>query len=731
MSKKKTSAKSRAISYRIKKLFEYNPLSGFTYRQIQKNVGKKYSKNHIIAEVKLLIEDGTLVEGDAQKVYSATHPNIPEMIAAKGKGKKKPKGRFVEGIIDLTSRGSGFLMVEGMEKDIFIAQRNMNRAFEGDKVKVKLTGVSKRGRTEGEIVEIIKRRTSKYICTISKSREYAFAVSEGKSVPVDFYVKGKNLQGAEDGDRVLVEMIGWPTDQKNPYGNVVEILGKPGDNDVEMISILLDKGFKLKFPKKVKKFANEIPMEISEEEIAKRIDFREILTFTIDPHDAKDFDDALSFQVLPNGNYQVGVHIADVSHYVPVDSPADKEARTRATSVYLVDRVIPMFPERVSNVVCSLRPHEEKLCFSAIFEMNDEAEVLKKEFGRTVIYSDRRFTYEEAQTIIETGEGDHAKEILILNKLATILREKRIKEGSIRFDRPEVRFRIDEDGKPLEVYQKIQKEANHLIEDFMLLANRAVATYFSNYVLGKQKITGVYRIHDQPEAEKLGNLKRMAGKFGYKGDFSNPKATAQSINNILVKAKGSPEANLLDVLAIRSMAKAEYSSGNIGHYGLAFEHYTHFTSPIRRYPDVMVHRILQDLLDKKPHWSKEAVDQICKHSSNMEKNAQQAERESVKYKQVEYLSERLGEEYDGVISGVQGYGFFVELEDNYCEGMVRTESLTDDRYIYDEDEFALVGFKTQKRFRIGNKVRIQVAATDLKTRTIDFELIKDLRDKEA
>lgn len=740
-------SKAKSISYRIRKLFEYNPLSGFSYRQIQKRVGQKYSKNLIAQEVDILISEGVLAKGPQETIYDAKNPVVPPRVVdkdedekenkkgkdkgnkkgkdeAKSKGKNKDKQKTVEGIVDLTARGSGFLMVEGMEKDIFIAQRNMNNAFEGDRVRLKMTGVSKRGRVEGKVVEILKRRQDSYVCTISKNKNFAFAVSESRGVPVDFYVKIKNLNGANDGDRVLIEMIGWPKSQKNPFGNVVSVIGKPGENDVEMISILMDKGFKLKFPKKVKKFANDIPMEIPAEEIAKRKDMREITTFTIDPHDAKDFDDALSIRTLENGNYEIGVHIADVSHYVPIDSEADKEARIRATSVYLVDRVVPMLPEKISNMVCSLRPHEEKLCFSAIFEMNEKAEVLSKEFTRTVIYSDRRFTYEEAQQVIETGEGEElVDEILTLDKLAKILRAKRIKEGSIRFDRPEIRFKLDETGKPIEVYQKIQKEANMLIEDFMLLANREVAAYFKNYVLGKEKIAGVYRIHDEPEEEKLENLKRMSAKFGHKGDFSSPQSIAQSINSILAESQGKPEGGLLDVLAIRSMAKAEYSTNNIGHYGLGFEDYTHFTSPIRRYPDVMVHRVLQDLLDKKPKWSKEALDEILKHSSNMEKNAQRAERESVKYKQVEYMTDRLGQEFDGVISGVQSFGFFVELEENYCEGMVRTESLTGDQFEFIDEEFAIVGKNSKKRYQIGGKVRVQVAATDLKTRTIDFELI--------
>jgi len=713
MSKKKSNAKS--LAYRIKKFFEYNPLHGFTYRQVQKKIGKKYSKNEIIREIEIMIEQKVLSKGKDGKIYSIKTADL--------KKKATSNGKLVEGTVDLTARGSAYIVVPNEDNDIFISSRNVNRAFDGDKVKVQIKGVSRRGKVEGEIVEITERAQEQYVCTISKSKDYAFCLPENNKIPVDFYIKNKNLGDAQDGDRVVVEMNGWPEDQKNPYGLVKKVLGKPGENEVEMLSILVENGFKLKFPKKVLKFINDLPVEIPASEIKKRRDFRKKTTFTIDPHDAKDFDDALSLEKLENGNYEIGVHIADISHYVPVGSVADIEARYRATSVYLVDRVIPMFPEKLSNEICSLRPNEDKLCFSAIFEMNEKGKVLKKDFARTVIHSDRRFTYEEAQKVIETGEGDMKEEILTLHNIATKLRAERVKKGSIKFDRPEVRFRLDDDGKPIEIYQKIQKEANHLIEDFMLLANKAVATYFAGYVLKGQKPPGVYRVHDQPEEEKLSNLRSMAAKFGYKGDFSSPQSTAQSINRILEASRNKPESNLLDVLAIRSMSKAVYTTENIGHYGLAFDNYTHFTSPIRRYPDVMVHRILQDFLDKKPVWQKDELKEICKHSSSMEKNAQGAERESTKLKQVEYLSERVGQEFEGVISGVQAYGFFVEMNENYCEGLVRTETLLDDKYLYLDDEMKLVGYRTKKSFRLGDKVKVLVAATDLKLRQVDLELI--------
>lgn len=570
----------------------------------------------------------------------------------------------------------------------------------------------------------MERKSQQYVGTMQISEKFAFFVADNDKIPFDFFVKEKKLNGAKDGDKVLVEMLDWAENKKSPNGEVIKVLGKPGDNEVEMLSILLENGFPLEFSDKVMAYADKIPIELPKEEVDMRVDYREITTFTIDPDDAKDFDDALSVQKLDNGNWEIGVHIADVSHYCKEGSNLDKEAYERATSVYLVDRVLPMLPEKLSNGVCSLRPQEEKFCFSAIFEMNENGEVLNTNFARTVIFSDRRFTYNEAQERIESGEGDFAEEIKVLNDIALKLRKERFKNGSINFDTPEVKFKLDEKGKPVDVYLKERKEAHLLVEDFMLLANKKVAHYFSKYHDKTLKVPAVYRIHDRPEEERLEKFKNMASKFGYKFDMKTPKQISSSLNKVMDKIQGKPEQNLLENLALRSMAKAEYSTNNIGHYGLGFEDYTHFTSPIRRYPDLMVHRVLQQMLDKKPQFNEDDLKEKCRHCSQQERNAMQSERDSVKYKQVEYLSERVGEEYEGVISGVTQFGVYVMINENYCEGLVHQSTLTDDKYFFDEDEMAMVGFNKGKKYRLGSPAKIVVVATDLEQRQVDFEMVE-------
>ena len=544
---------------------------------------------------------------------------------------------------------------------------------------------------------------------------------------MDLFIPKNKIKGAKNGDKVLVKVVKWPSsDQKKPVSEVIEVLGEPGGNDVEMKSILVDNGFSLSFPDEVLAQAAALSTTIDPKEIAKRRDLRSVPTLTIDPHDAKDFDDALSVEQLQNGNWEVGVHIADVTHYARPNTALDEEAYKRATSVYLVDRVLPMYPEHLSNVVCSLRPHEEKLCFSAVFELDEKAQVVNEWFGRTVIYSDRRFSYEEAQDVLDTGKGDLATELLKLNELALKLREQRMQEGSINFGSVDVKFVLDEEGKPIDVLLKEPKASNKLIEDFMLLANRSVARFMNHKIYKGKKIPTINRIHAMPDAEKLADFGRFAARFGYRLDLTDEASTTATLNKLLEKVKGKAEQTLLETLAIRSMSKAAYSTQkDIGHYGLAFKDYTHFTSPIRRYPDVMVHRILAECLSSKPKYELETtiVESRCEHTSMMERKALTAERASIKYKQVEYMSDKIGEEFVGVISGVKHFGFFVELEENKCEGMIRLENLLDDHYQFDESQHVIFGLHKGKRYQLGGKVKVQVAKTDLSARTIDFELL--------
>ena len=556
---------------------------------------------------------------------------------------------------------------------------------------------------------------------------------------VDIYIPIEKLNGAKDGQKAIAKIVEWPKNGVNPIGEIKTVLGDVGENNTEMHAILAEFGLPYEFPKDVERAADLIPIKITEEEISKRRDFREITTFTIDPVDAKDFDDALSIQKLKNGNWEIGVHIADVSHYVKPESMIDKEAISRATSVYLVDRVVPMLPEVLSNNVCSLRPNEEKLCFSSVFEMTDDAEVVAEWFGRTIINSDRRFTYEEAQQVIETEEGDFKDEILTLDRLAKILRSNRFKKGSIAFEKMEVKFHLDEVGNPTGVFFKVAKDSNQLIEDFMLLANRKVAEFVGKKKKGKEEIQKkedpkesqrpfVYRIHDKPNPDKLQNFSEFVAKFGYKLNVKNINTVADSMNNLLKEVNEKKESGMIEMLAIRTMAKAVYTTKNIGHYGLGFDYYTHFTSPIRRYPDVMVHRLLQHYLDGGKNPDIDKLEEQCKHSSDMEKLAADAERASIKYKQVQYLTDKIGEEFDGVISGVTEWGIFVEIIENHCEGMVRLRELRDDNYYFDEDNYCLRGRKSGRVLTLGDTVRIEIKRADLVKKQLDFALVEVLED---
>ncbi len=590
----------------------------------------------------------------------------------------------------------------------------------GDKVSVRLFASRKKHDLEGEIIEIIERAKSVFVGTIQISRNFAFLIPSGK-VGFDIFIPLEKLKGAKNGQKAIAEIIEWPGNARSPIGEIKDVLGDAGNNDTEMHAILAEFELPHKFPVNVDNAAEKIPLEIPEEEIKKRRDVRGITTFTIDPHDAKDFDDALSLQKLKNGNWEVGVHIADVTHYVTPNTIIEDEAQSRATSVYLVDRVVPMLPERLSNGVCSLRPNEDKLCFSAIFELTDDADLVKEWFGKTVIHSNRRFAYEEAQQVIETGEGDFSSEMLTLNQLANKLREKRFKNGSIAFERVEIKFEIDEKGKPLSVYFKEAKDSNKLIEEFMLLANKRVAEFVGKTGENKTAKTFVYRIHDKPDPDKLSNFNTFIQRFGYGIQLTTSKAISSSLNNLLNNVRGKKEQNLVETLAIRTMAKAAYSTRNIGHYGLSFEYYSHFTSPIRRYPDMMVHRLLEKYLAGGRSANEQKYEDLCKHSSDMETRAANAERASIKYKQVEFMQDHIGKIYHGVISGVTDFGVFVEL-DNKIEGMIPIRELDDDFYIFDEKNYSLVGRHSHKTYQLGDDVTVKIWRTNLEKKQLDFQI---------
>lgn len=698
-----------SLAHTIRKVFTENSDSTLNHKQVCSfiNVREAAIRKLVYSVLEDLAKSGFLKKNG----YSAYNLNNNEQL--------------YEGYIQLTARKAGFVIIDDPDmNDIFVAPQDLGQAIGGDLVKVRVTKKGRK-RLEGEVVEVVNRERSQFVGTIQLHEKYAFLVPDNPRVGINLFIPKEKLNGAKDNEKAIGKITVWPKTAQNPYGEILEVLGNNGGNDTEMISILINQGLDYKFPPEVLSEAEKIHLELDQQEVKSRRDFRDVTTLTIDPVDAKDFDDAISFQKLENGHYEIGVHIADVSHYVQPGSPMDVEALKRSNSVYLVDRVVPMLPEQLSNLVCSLRPNEDKFSFSSVFEVDENGKVYNQWFGKTVIHSNRRFTYEEAQEIIEGKEGDFQSEILILDKIAKILRKSRLKKGAMNIESEEVRFKLDEEGFPIDVVIKTSKDAHKLVEEFMLLANKKVATFINTSKKGKNIIPFVYRCHDKPNPEKIDLFNTFIRKFGYDIDITNPHEISKNINALLADIRYKNEFSLIQTMAIRSMAKATYETDNIGHYGLSFEYYTHFTSPIRRYADLVVHRIVQEELTNKKHKYGNDLNDICKRISRMERKAVEAERESTKYFQTLFMVDKIGETFEGTVSGVAEFGIFVRLDENKCEGMIPINDIPGDRFFFDAEKFVVVGSKSKKEYNFGDKVKVKVFEVSTKKRQINLDLVID------